>query len=145
MTSELAHREIWRRFIGPQGLLYDYTALDGTALLPTPEECRTGKPNALGWWTPIENGAFFSGLYLDALCNRWRATQTRIAADEARKVAHGLLKLAEAGETPGFIARGFATDGRSHYAASSSDQTYPWFYGLWRYATSRIPGSNLDI
>lgn len=133
-----AHREIWRRFINPHGLFYDYTALDGTVLLPTPEECRAAKPNALGWWTPIENGAFFGGLYLDALANRWHATKSRGAAEEARKVAGGLLKLAEAGSTPGFIARGFADDGRSHYPASSSDQTYPWFYGLWRYATSGL-------
>lgn len=134
-----AHKETWRRFINPHGLFYDYTGLDGAVLVPTPEECQANKPNALGWWTPIENGAFFGGLYLDALCNRWRATKSKAAADEARKVAGGLLKLAEVGTAPGFVARGFATDGRSHWAASSSDQTYPWFYGLWRYATSGLP------
>jgi hypothetical protein len=136
---EQAHREIWRRFINPHGLLYDYTALDGKVLLPTAEECRLAQPNALGWWTPIENGAFFGGLYLDALCNRWRALRTPAAADEARRAAGGLLALASAGSTPGFVARGFADDGRSHYAASSSDQTFPWFYGLWRYANSGVP------
>jgi hypothetical protein len=138
-SVEQAHRELWRRFMSPHGTLYDYTALDGTVLVPSPEECAASQPNALGWWTPIENGAFFGGLYLDALCNRWRATRTAAAADEAHRVAQGLLKLAEAGTTPGFIARGFAADGRSHYAASSSDQTYPWFYGLWRYAQCGLP------
>lgn len=138
-SVEEAHREIWRRFMDPHGLFYDYTALDGTVILPTPEECQTAKPNALGWWTPIENGAFYGGLYLDALCNRWRATPTPQAAEEAGKVARGLLKLAENSDTPGFVGRGFSTDGKSHYAASSSDQTYPWFYGLWRYATSGLP------
>lgn len=136
---ERAHQEIWRRFISPQGTFYDYVGLDGTILLPTAEECAESKPNALGWWTPIENGAFFGGLYLDALCHRWRATQDANIGKEARKVAAGLLKLAEVGATPGFVARGFAGDGTSHYAASSSDQTYPWFYGLWRYATSGLP------
>ena len=41
--------------------------------LPTPEECRAGKPNALGWFQPIENGAMFNGLYLDAAVNRFHA------------------------------------------------------------------------
>ncbi len=136
---ELAHREIWRRFISPHGTLYDYTSLDGAVLLPTAEECLACKPNALGWWTPIENGAFFGGLYLDALCNRWRALRTPTAAAEARRIAGGLLRLAEPGMTPGFVARGYTADGRGHYPASSSDQTYPWFYGLWRYATSGLP------
>lgn len=134
-----AHQEIWRRFISPHGTLYDYTSLDGSVHLPTPEECREHKPNALGWWSPIENGAFFGGLYLDALTRRWQVTRTTAAADEAHKVAAGLLKLAETSQTPGFVGRGFASDGVSHYAASSSDQTYPWFYGLWSYATSELP------
>ena len=138
-SVEQAHREIWRRLVDPHGVLYDYSDLDGAVSLPTPEECQQGKPNALGWWTPIENGPFFGGLYLDALCNRWKVTRSQAAADEAKKIAGGLIKLAEVGSTPGFIARGFATDGHSHYPASSSDQTYPWFYGMWRYATSGIP------
>jgi len=140
-TPSLArlHDEIMRRFIAADGTVLDYADFDGRVPLPTPEECAAGQPNALGWWSPIENGGFFGGLYLDALCNRWRALRTAEAAAEAHRIAGGLLKLAEAGSTPGFIARGFATDGRSHYAASSSDQTYPWFYGLWRYATSGLP------
>ena len=138
-SVERAHREIWRRFISPHGTFYDYTALDGRVLLPTPEECRNSKPNALGWWTPIENGGFFGGLYLDALTRRWSVTRDPQAAAEARRVAAGLLKLAVSNAVPGFIARGFADDGAGHYIASSSDQTYPWFYGLWRYATSALP------
>ncbi len=139
-SVETAHREIWRRFISPHGTLYDYTGLDGRVLLPTAEECRDHQPNALGWWTPIENGGFFGGLYLDALTRRWLVTLDPQAAAEARQVASGLLKLAVSNAVPGFIARGFASDGAGHYAASSSDQTYPWFYGLWRYATSALPG-----
>lgn len=139
LCVEQAHRELWQRFISPHGTFLDYTGLDGSVLLPTASECAESRPNALGWWTPIENGGFFGGLYLDALCRRWRATRDAVAAAEARKVAAGLLKLADAGATPGFIARGFADDGTSHYAASSSDQTYPWFYGLWCYATSGLP------
>jgi len=135
---ETAHRELWRRFVGPAGLLYDYTGPNGAVQLPTAEECRASQPNALGWWTPIENGAFYNGLYLDALCNRCRTSADRRGADEAGRVAAGLLTLAPADATPGFVARGFAADGRGHYVASSSDQTYPWFYGLWRYASSGL-------
>jgi hypothetical protein len=125
-SVEAAHRELWRRFVSPHGTLYDYTALDSKVELPTATECSESKPNALGWWTPIENGAFFGGLYLDALCNRWKALQTDEAAREARVIAGGLMKLGEAGATPGFVARGFADDGRTHWLASSSDRKFFW-------------------
>ena len=69
-----AHTEIWRRFIDQHGIMIDFAALDGSVSLPTPDECREGKPNALGWWTPIENGAMFNGMYMDAAVNRWKET-----------------------------------------------------------------------
>jgi hypothetical protein len=50
-----AHTEIWRRFIDPYGIMIDFADMDGKVSLPTPEELREGKPNALGWWAPIEN------------------------------------------------------------------------------------------
>ncbi|MCX6997488.1 MAG: hypothetical protein NTV49_10485, partial [Kiritimatiellaeota bacterium] len=40
--------------------MVDFTDLDGSVNLPTPDECREGKPNALGWYQTIENGAMFS-------------------------------------------------------------------------------------
>ena len=55
--------------------MIDFADMDGKVSLPTPEECREGKPNALGWWAPIENGAMFNGLYMDAAVNRWKRTQ----------------------------------------------------------------------
>lgn len=136
---DAAHHELWKRFIDPQGIMYDYAGLDGHVVLPTPEECQQGKPNALGWWTTIENGAFFSGLYLDALCNRWRVSHGDDTKAEARKVVAGLLLLSRIGKTSGFIGRGVAADGQSHYAIGSDDQTLPWLYGLWRYVHSGIP------
>jgi hypothetical protein len=57
-------------------VLLDFTDLDGSVIIPTPEECLAGKPNALGWWSPIENGAMFNGMYLDGMVNR--ALQTGI-------------------------------------------------------------------
>lgn len=32
---EVAHAEIWRRFIDKHGVMLDYTALDGSVPLPT--------------------------------------------------------------------------------------------------------------
>lgn len=138
-SIDVAHEQLWARFINRHGIIHDYVGLRGEVDLPTPEECRQDKPNALGWSTPIEDGAFFNGLYLDAMCRRFQMTGAEIDAQRARRIAGGLITLAEVGQTPGFIARGVASDGRSHYAASSSDQTYPWFYGMWRYARSGIP------
>lgn len=133
------HAELNGRFSDPQGLLYDYTAADGSVVVPTPEECRAAKPNGLAWWCPIENGAFFTGLWLGALVDRWEATRDPATAERARRAAAGLLLLSTVGEHPGFIARGVSSDGRSHFAGGSDDQTLPWFYGLSRYLDSAIP------
>lgn len=136
------HHELVTRFSDPHGLLYDYTAADGSVIIPTPEECRGAKPNGVAWWCPIENGAFFTGLWLAALVDRWEATRDPAVAARARRAAAGLLLLASVGEHPAFIARGVSTDGRSHPPASSDDQTLPWFYGLWRYLKSPLPADD---
>jgi len=130
---ESAHREIWKRFIDRHGIMVDFTALDGTVALPSPDECRQGKPNALGWFQPIENGGMFTGIYIDAAIQR--AIRTRDPADEklARRLLDGLLLLNSVSEIKGFVARGVSSDGRSHFPMGSNDQTLPWFYGLWRF------------
>lgn len=130
---EQAHAEIWRRFVDKSGFLLDFTDLAGHVELPTPEECRAGKPNALGWWSPIENGAMFNGMYMDAAVQRWQQTQSDSDANKARRLMEGLLTLNSISERQGFVGRGVSTDGRSHYPMGSNDQTLPWFYGLWRY------------
>lgn len=135
---EAAHGELWRRFIDPHGVMIDFTALDGSVSTPTPEECRAGKPNALGWYQPLENGPMFTGMYLDAIVNRWRHTQAPADAAKARRLMEGLLFLSSLSDVKGFIARGASTDGRSHYPMGSDDQTLPWFLGLWRYLESGL-------
>ncbi len=135
---EQAHREIWRRFVDEHGILLDFTDLDGTVNYPTPDECRDGKPNALGWWTPIENGAMFNGLYMDAAIVRWRQSRSSEDAAKARRLMRGLLKLNSLSDVKGFVGRGVSTDGRSHYAMGSNDQTLPWLVGLWRYWESEL-------
>ena len=59
-----AHAAMWSRMIKDDGIMLDFTDRDGAVVIPTPEECAEAKPNAMGWWTPIENGGFFNGLYL---------------------------------------------------------------------------------
>lgn len=128
------HSVLWRRLVDPRtGVLLDYAGPDGEADIPTPDDCRACRPNALSWWTPIENGAFFNGLYLDALCTSWEVDRNPRTRDEARTIARGLFLLQDVGTRPGFIARGVSTDGKTHYPLGSSDQTFPWLYGLWRY------------
>ena len=133
-----AHAELWRRFVDEYGILVDFCDLEGKVNLPTPEECRTGKPNALGWFQPIENGAMFNGLYLDAAVNRWRSTKSEEDAAKVRRLVDGLLLLNSISEVKGFVGRGVSTDGRSHYPMGSDDQTGPWFIGLWRFYDSGL-------
>lgn len=141
--AEAAHAEIWRRFIDPRcDVLLHYAGLKGEVVWPTPEECASAKPSGMSWSTPIEDGPFFGGLYLDGLCNRWRARRDAESAEKARRIAAGLMRLAGAAGTPGFVARGFASDGRSHYPASSEDQVFPWFYGLWCYLQTGLASAD---
>ncbi|OYW74178.1 MAG: hypothetical protein B7Z37_18970 [Verrucomicrobia bacterium 12-59-8] len=137
-SAAQAHAEIWRRFIDKHGIMIDFADLDGTVSLPTPEELREGKPNALGWWAPIENGAMFNGLYMDAAVSRWKRTQSAEDAAEARRLMEGLLLLNSISDVKGFVGRGVGADGKSHYPMGSNDQTLPWFLGLWRYWESDL-------
>jgi len=133
------HRNLWTRCIAePQGLVLDYTLGGDPDLLPTAEEATAGKPNAISWWTPLENGAFFTGLYLDGILRRQALTKSGEDREKARRLARGLMLCASVGTTPGFVARGVLADGKSHYGIGSDDQTAPWFYGLWRYLRSDI-------
>ncbi len=131
---EQAHEMLWTKFVDADGLILDFQGE-----LPTPEDCAKGIPNALGWWTPIENGPMFTGLYLPAQCERAARTKNKLDQDQARKMANGLLKSASVSEVKGMVVRGFGTDGTCHYPLGSDDQTHPWFYGLFIYYFSGIP------
>jgi hypothetical protein len=135
---EAVHDELWRRFVDQQGILLDFTELEGGAIVPTPEECKLGIPNANGWWTPTENGAMFNGLYLDGMINR--ALSTGAASDRAKveRLVSGLLLLASCSNVSGFVGRGFATDRKTTWPLGSTDQTSPWFYGLWKFLQSGL-------
>jgi len=134
---ERAHAETWRRFIDEHGIMRDYVGE-----LPTPEDCRLGKPNAIGWWSPIENGPMFTGMYLHAMVERARRSGAAADKDQARRLAQGLLKCASVSDVPGFVARGVGSDGKCHYPLSSDDQMHPWFLGLHAYLLSDIPSAD---
>jgi hypothetical protein len=131
-----ANHELWSKFIDKYGIVNDFVGER-----PTGEDCRLSRPNAFGWWTPIEDGAFFTGIYLAAACDRAKATGDASDRDKARILAQGLLKLSMVSDVPGFIARGVSTDGRTHYPNGSNDQTIPWVYGLHMYLRSGIPSA----
>lgn len=139
-SVELAHREIWRRFLHPQAaIILDHAGLDGRVVLPTAAECRAGKPNGLAWGCSTEDGPMFGGLYLEAMMDRWKITGQAEDRDKARRIAEGLMRVATCSATPGFIARGLSDDGTAWHPIGSNDQTFPWLYGMWRYLRSDIP------
>ncbi|GAB3918789.1 hypothetical protein [Larkinella terrae] len=139
LNVEKSHQEIWHRFVDEHSILIDFADFDGRFDRPTAAEFRENKPNALGWWTPTENGSMFNGLYLDGICQRWMYRRNEADRRKAKRLAQGLLLLASIGDTPGFIGRGVATDGKTPPAMGSNDQTSPWFYGLWRYLDTGLP------
>lgn len=124
-------------FTSPEGLLYDYVGD-----LPSPEDCAKGLPNAIGWWSPIENGPMFTGPFLAAVCRRAGCTGSEADRAYARKLAAGLLRAASVSDVKGMVVRGFGADGRCHYPLGSDDQTLPWFFGLHSYWLSGIPDAN---
>ena len=135
---EIAYRRLTDEFLSSQGLLMDYVGE-----LPTPEECRDCKPNAMGWWSPIENGPMFTGPFLRACIVRAQRMHGQAGYEKAKsecaKMASGLIRAASASDVPGMIVRGFGSDGRCHYPLGSTDQTLPWFYGLHAYVMSDLP------
>lgn len=134
-----AHDELWRRFVDEHSLILDYVGLKGEIVRPTAEDCREMKPSALSWGVPNEDGPMFNGLYLDAMCSRWLITKDDETRAKARRLIDGIIKVSTIGKTPGFIARGIATDGKTTYTMGSNDQTTPWLYGIWRYVTDGLP------
>ncbi len=133
-AAEAAHASLWQRLISADGIMLDYVGE-----LPTPEDCRVGRPNAIGWFSPIENGPMFTGLYLPAVCERAKRSSSPQDRVAAARLAAGLLKCAALSDVPGFIGRGAGADGRCCYPLGSEDQTFPWFLGLHAYLKSGIP------
>lgn len=108
-AAESAHRLLWEKYVGPDGLILDYAGE-----IPSPKDIEDGVPNFLSWWSPIENGAKFTGLYIAAACRRAEDTGNESDIAKARKLAKGLMLCASVSDVKGFVARGVGTDGKSH-------------------------------
>lgn len=105
LSSKHIQNELKKRFLSPQGFLYDYADGNGEVELPTPDESLANFPNVFGWWTPIENGAFFTGDYLLGLLRNTREGATEERIQWCRTLLHGLFRLQDAAETEGCILR----------------------------------------
>ena len=131
-TADEAVEALWK-FVSPQGLLYDFIGD-----VPTPQDCAENRPNAMGYWCPIENGPMFTGPFLQAMALRAKRTRDLEDARRCRILAEGLLLLASVSDEPGFVARGVGTDGKCHFPIGGPDQTVPWFLGLDAYLHSGL-------
>ena len=130
--ADTLHNIVWKRYIRmPYGHLLDYADPEGSTLFPTKEQCEADFPNPMGWWTPSENGSFFTGLYLAALTEKYKISPDEKTAEEINLLIKGLFLNQDISDVDGFIARGVGADGKSHYKLSSEDQVGPWVYGLW--------------
>mgnify|MGYP000887701982 CR=1 FL=1 len=133
------HRLTRTRFMSPDHLIYDYAGPEGEVDLPTPEECAACKPNAMAWWSPIEDCAFLTADYLTGQCNWYRREKSEERRGEIRGMVSGLFKLQDVCGVPGMIARGIGSDGKCHPRASSNDQVIPWLIALREFLKTDIP------
>ena len=146
MDRNILHSIVWNRFISKQyGHILSYVDENGYAAIPTPEECNSNNPNAYGYGTPLEDGAFYSGLYAGALFREYNKTHDAETAKCLETLINALLRLQDVSTADGFIARGVATDGISHYSGSSEDQVFPWIMAMYDYYNSDLCKDKEDI
>ena len=69
--------------------LYDYAGIDGKVILPTPEECRTDKPNALSWDISVSTARCSAGSTWSGAIHRWKITNQPEDRDKALRIARG--------------------------------------------------------
>ena len=94
MDQSFFHEIVWSRFIRfPYGHLLDYAGENGEAIYPTKDECEKSMPNPRSWGLPIENGAFFTGLYVYALLEEYRKHRSPKTAEEIDILIKGLYLL----------------------------------------------------
>jgi hypothetical protein len=116
----------------------DYAGENGEVIYPTKEECEKAMPNPRSWGLPIENGAFFTGLYTYALLEKYRKDKSPKTAEEIDILIKGLYLLQDVARVEGFIARGVGEDGKSHYPMGAECQNFPWILALYSYYKSDL-------
>ena len=84
-AEKMFHEIVWKRFVRlPFGHVLDYAGKNGEVYYPTAEECENSMPNPRSWGLPIENGAFFTGLYVYALLEKYNRTNCEKTAEEIK-------------------------------------------------------------
>ena len=145
MITEKLHEIVWNRYIRmPYGHLLDYAEVNGNVEIPTKEECEKKLPNAMGFITPIADCAFFGGLYVYGLCEKYDICPSDKLKEQINLMIDGLLLLCDVSKVDGFIARGVADDGITHYPTTTIDQVGPWIIGLWRVLNSKINDQQIE-
>ena len=139
-AAEATHQHIWQHFIHRDTqMFYDFDWRVHGRYLPTPEEIARGFPNRAGWCIGMENPALNAGQYLPAAVLRHQLGHDAASVDEARLLFSGMKRLCDVAKAPGFLPRGVALDGASHYTNSSVDQITMFLNGIFRYYESDIP------
>ena len=139
-AAAATRQHIWQHFIHRDTqMFYDLDWRVHGRYVPTTEEIARGFPNRAGWHTGMENPAHNAGQYLAAVVLRHQLGHDTASADEARLLFSGMKRLCDVAMDPGFLPRGVALDGASHYTNSSCDQTTMFLNGIFRYYESDIP------
>ena len=139
-AAAATRQHIWQHFIHRDTqMFYDLDWRVHGRYVPTPEEIARGFPNRAGGRTGMENPALNAGQYLPAVVLRHQLGHDAASADEARLLFSGMKRLCDVAKDPGFLPRGVALDGASHYTNSSCDQTTMFLNGIFRYYESDIP------
>ena len=139
-AAAATRQHIWQHFIHRDTqMFYDFDWRVHGRYLPTPEEIARGFPNRAGWCIGMENPALNAGQYLPAVVLRHQLGHDAASADEARLLFSGMKRLCDVAKDPGFLPRGVALDGASHYTNSSVDQITMFLNGIFRYYESDIP------
>ena len=139
-AAAATRQHIWQHFIHRDTqMFYDFDWRVHGRYLPTPEEIARSFPTRAGGRTGMENPALNAGQYLPAVVLRHQLGHDAASADEARLLFSGMKRLCDVAKDPGFLPRGVALDGASHYTNSSVDQINMFLNGIFRYYESDIP------
>ncbi len=139
-AAAATRQHIWQHFIHcDTQMFYDFDWRLHGRYLPTPEEIARSFPTRAGGRTGMENPALNAGQYLPAVVLRHQLSHDAASTDEARLLFSGMKRLCDVAKDPGFLPRGVALDGASHYTNSSVDQINMFLNGIFRYYESDIP------
>ncbi len=139
-AADATRRILWQHFVHSDNqMFYDYWwGVPGFPHLPTPDQIAQEFPNAAGWGTGMENCALNAAQVLPGALLRHELAPDERTEHEVRTLFQGLLRLFRVASDPGFLPRGLALDGVSHYPNSSADQYTMALYALHAYAGSGV-------